>query len=99
MKVENPTWLNDSIILSKELKDELPQWAGGTGKLIKEFSTLKKILLARKDSIELAILANGGAEHKKEWCECDPECNNCPCQYCAIHEGLKNILKVIDMVG
>lgn len=40
-----------------------------------------------KERIELAILANGGDVHLKEWCTCDPEVNFF-CQYCAIFNGL-----------
>lgn len=38
--------------------------------------------------VELAILANGGFAHHKEWCECDPSVGACPCRYCAIHGAL-----------
>jgi len=41
-----------------------------------------------KEIIKLAILANGGDTHKKDWCKCDPEVGYSPCEYCAIFNGL-----------
>ena len=49
--------------------------------------------------IELAILANGGDKHIKEWCTCDPDVGMSPCQYCAIFSGLmyaRELLKQMD---
>lgn len=39
-------------------------------------------------SVKLAVLANGGFAHKQELCRCEPDVNQAPCEYCAIHEGL-----------
>lgn len=48
--------------------------------MIKEIEEIKKI-------IELAILANGGDTHRKNWCQCDLSVNYF-CEYCAIFNGL-----------
>lgn len=50
--------------------------------------------------LEMAQLANGGAEHKTEWCQCDPDVGACPCQYCAIHDGLRRAVSLTqDLVA
>lgn len=38
--------------------------------------------------LDLAILANGGEKHRKEWCQCDSSVGYVPCEYCAIFNGL-----------
>lgn len=40
------------------------------------------------DKIELAILANGGEKHLKNWCQCDADVGAVLCEYCAIYNGL-----------
>lgn len=41
-----------------------------------------------KEIIELAILANGGENWRKDWCQCDPSVGHTSCEYCAIFNGL-----------
>jgi len=40
------------------------------------------------ESVELAIMANGGFAHKLDWCRCDASVGAVPCEYCAIHSCL-----------
>src|ERR1044071_9058078 len=47
------------------------------------------VLEGRGEGINLAILANGGKEFRKEMCTCDASVGHCPCEYCAIFEGLR----------
>ncbi len=45
------------------------------------------------EDLELARLANGGKEFRKDWCQCDPDqyCAMVPCQYCAINSFLTRV--------
>jgi len=44
--------------------------------------------LLSKEELDLAFLAIGGLEFQPTICECDPETNQAPCRYCAIHHAL-----------
>lgn len=49
--------------------------------------------------IDLALLANnggGGAEWKKENCQCDVSVGMAPCRYCAIHSPLMRCKKLLE---
>lgn len=47
-----------------------------------------------KPDIELAQLANDGAEFRKDFCTCDPSVGMSPCQYCVIHDVLRRMLEL-----
>jgi len=47
-----------------------------------------------KPDIELAQLANDGAEFREDFCTCDPPVGMSPCQYCAIHDVLRRTLEL-----
>lgn len=47
-----------------------------------------------KPDIELAQLANDGAEFRKDFCTCDPSVGMSPCQYCVIHDLLRRTLEL-----
>lgn len=47
-----------------------------------------------KPDIELAQLANDGAEFRKDFCTCDPSVGMSPCQYCVIHDVLRRTLEL-----
>jgi hypothetical protein len=46
--------------------------------------------------IQLGFLANGGEEWNKANCDCEPETNNAPCRYCAIHDALRAATRLLD---
>lgn len=50
------------------------------------------------DKIELAILANGGEKHLKNWCQCDADVGAVLCEYCAIYNGLMYARELLEWV-
>ena len=56
-------------------------------------NTKKKI----RDDLKLAIKANGGIEHRKDWCKCDPEVGHYPCEYCAIYKALDHFRRLLNI--
>lgn len=61
----------------------------------KETDRSKLYAAALLPDVELAQLANGGKEFRKDWCQCDPSVGMSPCQYCAIFEALKRTEKYL----
>jgi hypothetical protein len=49
-----------------------------------------------RKKIELAISANGGDIHRKNWCQCDPTVGYSPCEYCAVFNGLNEGKKLLS---
>lgn len=48
-----------------------------------------------EEKIDLAFLAIGGEEWNRKACQCDPEVGAVPCEYCVIHDVLKETKKLI----
>jgi len=48
------------------------------------------------EKVELAILANGGAEWDPHGCECEPEVNMAPCRYCAMWDALRSVKQYLE---
>lgn len=57
---------------------------------------LRKWAARIKSNIELAQLANDGAEFRLDFCTCDPSVGMSPCQYCAIHDALRYSLEFVN---
>lgn len=51
----------------------------------------KNKLKSLRGKVDLAILAHGGKDWRKEWCQCDPSVGMVPCEYCAIYTALREM--------
>ena len=66
--------------------------------LASEVETTRKRAKGLLPDVELAQLANGGAEHRQDWCKCDASVGMVPCEYCAIFDALRRTRKYLEDV-
>ncbi len=48
------------------------------------------------EKINLAITANGGEDHRADWCQCDPSVGLAPGAYCAIWIALSAVKHYLE---